>query len=344
MSVLKRGIFGAARGLGASLSRFGGEDRAQRLRRAELLLEEQRRELERLRREVSGAERRIKPENVVWIFGTARTGSTWLASMMEELEGYAVWREPYVGFLFGRFYYNWVGARHFETKHLILGGRQKAGWLRSIRNFVLEEANARFPEVADGGYLIVKEPNGSIGAPLMMEALPESRMIFLVRDPRDVAASSLDANRKGSWLHERRIEEGGRRTATFDMREDALVENTATRYLRNVGNSKEAYEAHEGPKVLVRYEDLRADAVGTMKRMYAALGIAVDEDALARAVEKHSWERVPEEKKGKGKFHRKAASGTWREDLTPAQAEAVARITEPLLRELYPDQDYRKKD
>src|SRR3712207_6950789 len=48
-------------------------------------------------------------------------------------------------------------------------------------------------------YLVVKEPNGSIGAPLLMEALPESRMILLVRDPRDVAASSIDARRKGGW-------------------------------------------------------------------------------------------------------------------------------------------------
>jgi hypothetical protein len=35
-----------------------------------------------------------------------------------------------------------------------------------------------------------------------MEALPESRMIFLIRDPRAFAASALDAARKGSWMYE----------------------------------------------------------------------------------------------------------------------------------------------
>ena len=40
-----------------------------------------------------------------------------------------------------------------------------------------------------------------MGAPLLMEALPESRMILLVRDPRDVAASTLDAAKEGGWLH-----------------------------------------------------------------------------------------------------------------------------------------------
>ncbi|HEU4494146.1 MAG TPA: hypothetical protein VFR69_08145, partial [Rubrobacteraceae bacterium] len=55
------------------------------------------------------------------------------------------------------------------------------------------------------------------------------------------------------------------------------------------------------------------------------------------AVEKHSWENVPEEEKGEGKFHRKATPGGWREDLTPGQAQIVERITAPLLKEFsYP--------
>jgi hypothetical protein len=42
--------------------------------------------------------------------------------------------------------------------------------------------------------------------------------------------------------------------------------------MRNVGAAKRAYEAHEGPKVMVRYEDLRTDTLGTMRRIYSALG------------------------------------------------------------------------
>ena len=280
---------------------------------------------------------KIKPENIVWIFGNAKTGSTWLSWMMEEPKGHAVWREPYVGELFGRLYYdwdNWVGEKHFESKHFILGEPQKKSWLKSVRSFVLSEAGARFPEVGGTGYLIIKEPNGSLGAPLLMEALPESRMIFLVRDPRDVAASYVDAAKKGSYMHERRKQ--GRGAAMFEMEPDDLVESMATSYAQNVGNVREAYKAHRGPKVLVRYEELRADTLETVKRLCSTLRIAVDEDELAQAVEKHSWENVPEGKKGEGKFHRKATPGGWKEDLTPQQAETVERITAPLLKEFYP--------
>jgi hypothetical protein len=107
--------------------------------------------------------------------------------------------------------------------------------------------------------------------------------------------------------------------------------------VRNVGNSKLAYEDHRGRKALVKYEDLRADTLATMKHIYSSLGIPVDQGELARVVEKHSWENIPEENKGEGKFYRKATPEGWREDLTPEQAKTVERITAPLLEELYPD-------
>ena len=170
----------------------------------------------------------------------------------------------------------------------------------------------------------------------MMEALPESRMIFLIRDPRDVAASSMDARRKGGWQYENRNRGDQQREALSDKDPDAFVKWRANSYLEVISRAKEAFDAHKGRKVLVRYEDLRADTLGQMRRLYATLEIPVDQKQLAKAVHKHSWENIPEEKKGEGKFYRKATPGGWQDDLTPEQAEIVEKITAPLLKEFYP--------
>src|SRR5215211_6622833 len=62
----------------------------------------------------------ISPERMVWIFGSARTGSIWLGSMMADLEDHAWWHEPMVGYLFGHLYYERARARR-RDENFILG-------------------------------------------------------------------------------------------------------------------------------------------------------------------------------------------------------------------------------
>jgi hypothetical protein len=280
----------------------------------------------------------VEPANMVWIFGSGRSGSTWLRSMMGEMSGHRVWEEPMVGRLFGEFYAR-APKENLSSPNFVMGDPIRKGWTRSIRNFVLDGAAYSNPALGAHDYLVVKEPNGSVGAPLLMEALPESRMILLVRDPRDVVASVLDAAREGGWLYESRNEGRPRKRNTADDKPRAFVRERARVYRRGVQKAKLAYEAHKGPKVLVRYEDLRANTLGEMKRIYSSLGIPADEQALRRTVEKHAWENLPEEEKGRGKARRKAMIGGWREDLTPEQARAVERVTASLLDEFYPAED-----
>ena len=324
MRVFKnRSVFEITRAIKIFVDEEMYNTQVQRLKRAGGRIARQGRVLRaKLQQGLSGETPSIKAENIVWIFGAGRTGSTWLAGMMGELQGHAVWFEPWVGALFDPYH---LRLENRKGKHFILAPRYRKTWLGSIRSFVLDGARARFPEVGEEDYLVIKEPGGSAGAPLLMEALPESRMVLLVRDPRDVVASWMDARREGGW---RSAGEGP------DVAGERVVRR-AKKYLQNVGEAKKAYDAHEGRKVLVRYEELRTDTLGTMKRIYSALEIPVEEGELLRAVEKHAWESIPEEQKGEGKFYRKASPGSWREDLTPEQAEIVERITAPLLKEFY---------
>lgn len=297
------------------------------------------------RRTVRGVRRTVKtsrrlpeggpdPANLVWIFGSARTGSTWLGAMMAHVEGYTWWHEPMIGYLFGHLYFERARARK-KDEHFVLGGEREL-WLGPVRRFVLNSVEARFPGIGGDRYLVVKEPHGTLGAPLLLQALPESRMILLVRDPRDVISSKMDAAKEGSWAERAQRSRGQQKAnASADERPDAFVKSQAKRYARLMDLAQQAFDAHEGPKALVRYEDLVADTLGTMRRLYSALGLPAEARDLARVVEKHAWENIPEKEKGTGKFYRKGGPGGWSEDLTPEQVEIVEGLTAPVLERYY---------
>ena len=266
---------------------------------------------------------KIKPENIVWIFGSARTGSTWLARMMGGLSRHAWWDEPYVGQVIAMS--SNPESRLGQRAETIFGAPHREAWVDSVRSMVLGGAAARFPKAEGEDYLVIKEPNGSMGAPMLMEALPESRVVFLIRDPRDVVSSILDSAGPGGW-----------RAGTEPSEEpNDIIKRSARTYMKTTRGADKAFQLHQGHKAFARYEELRTDTLATMKNIYASLGIAVEDDELTRSVEKRAWENIPEKSKGKGEFFRKAAPGSWREDLTPEQVEIVENATAPMLKKFY---------
>jgi sulfotransferase family protein len=264
-------------------------------------------------------------DNIIWIFSFARSGTTWLASMIGGLPGRYVWDEPYVGALFGQFYDRYNGEHQGEN--FILGRLHREVWLTSIRSMVLEGARARFPRLSPVDYLVIKEPHGSLGAPLLMEAVPESRLILVIRDPRDVAASNLDSQRQGSWTaHTRQWKNRTKPPSVADVDPDRAVAQLAKDYVHQMNAAVRAFDLHSGRKSRVTYEALRAEPLVALKRVHEELEIPFDATGVAQVVEQHAWERIPPDKRGPGRFFRRGAPGAWREDLTEKQAAIVERI------------------
>jgi LPS sulfotransferase NodH len=288
---------------------------------------------------------RINPQNMVWILGSPRTGSTWLSEILADPKGYALWKEPFFGVVL-KSRDNLAHRGYINSKQFILGEPYREVWVGSMRRLFLDVGRAKFPNIAPKHHLIIKEPNGSMSASLILEAFPESKLVFLVRDSRDVVASLLDAAKEGSWYGFDRFEASvadavlrdGGPDASEGRPNDDFVARLARNYVNNLSAVREAYAKHpDGAKVLVRYEDLRTSPLDCISHLCDSLGLEVDGEQLERAVERHAFENIPQENTGRGKFHRRATPGGWREDLSPEQAQTVEEITGPLLREFYPD-------
>ncbi len=179
-------------------------------------------------------------------------------------------------------------------------------------------------------FVVIKEPHGSQAADVIMEALPSSRLLFLLRDGRDVVDSELAAAAKGSWLGDVFPVVGG----VGDDERLSFVEQSACKWLWRTEVVEQAYAAHPGPKLLVRYEDMLAGAAGQLRRVFHWLGLELADADLDSLVQSQSFERLPAEHRGPDRIFRAAQPGLWRENLSREEQSVVERVIGPKLREL----------
>src|SRR3712207_2475982 len=95
----------------------------------------------------------VRPENIIWIFGTARSGSTWLSTMLGDLKGCREWREPFVGLLFGPSFFTFDWGRQLRRERFILHRKHRDAWIGPVRDLVLRGAASRFRRMTRQNYL-----------------------------------------------------------------------------------------------------------------------------------------------------------------------------------------------
>lgn len=152
--------------------------------------------------------------------------------------------------------------------------------------------------------------------------------ILIVRDPRDVACSyapffGLDLDQAVDALG-RRV--GGEVASPATLR-TAQPWATWSEHARSWLDPQVPFPVH-----LVRYEDLRTDAVATLLPVFNAVGLDCDTATLAAAVERARFERLQEaesrerfrESSPKTRsFFRQGRAGGWRSELSVDQVAAI---------------------
>ena len=301
---------------------------------------------------------------LVWMLGSPRTGSTWLLAMLVHPWILAPFspagitrplggkrdRLPDVVALDETYLLHHLTPRQPmyaepetppEPSELLLGHARvgqpayffsedfAAAWKPEARRLIL----ARFwsqVQVACAEHslrdplVMIKEPNGSHGAEVLMSLLPRSRLLFVVRDGRDVVDSMLDA--RESWA---KVTSAGWADRMLAVR------RSSWEWVNYTTAVQRAYDNHAPElRCKVRYEDLRSTPVEALKPVLDWLGLAQGEAELRDAVEANAFENLPGFSKGSGKPRRAATPGLWRENLSPSEQDAMQEIMGTKLAEL----------
>ena len=213
-----------------------------------------------------------------------------------------------------------------QFSHVVNPGLGKLLRERFLAQVVRYPPEARLSQAA----IVVKEPAGSQSADLISAALPKSRMLFLLRDGRDVVDSALAANLSGAWAT--RDFPGAKGIGEAQRVE--FVTEEAYRWLWRTEVVQAAVRTHPGPALTLRYEDLLENPADRLREVFDWLELPIAEAELARIVERHSFDSIATEKRGSGQFYRAATPGLWRENLNQAEQDALERVLGPKLREL----------
>jgi hypothetical protein len=289
----------------------------------------------------------LTDQRLAWIFGSSRSGSTWLLRMLADTGDVVPIDDPHLGHHLG----TWrpislgfaVGDECPELTTLaevksdkpsyFLSDRYAETWRPALRELIAARFGAQAQEAASHGVsqtatIVVKEP-ASQAAELLLSLFEGSKLIFLLRDGRDVVDSWLDAYSRGSWA----LEEGA--FAAAPSKRLPLVRWLASVWLYRTEAVQRAYARHDpARRLLVRYEHLLSSPREHLSRIAELLQLDVSRADLDRIAETRDFDATDPAQRGNGKPLRLARPGGWRENLRPREREVLSELLGSKLEEL----------
>lgn len=166
---------------------------------------------------------------------------------------------------------------------------------------------------------------GTVAGMLTFAHAWSSGVIYVVRDPRDVAPSFAD--HLGESI-DHAIEAMADETRALKRHDANLFHATGT-WSRHVESwtERNTVEVHT-----VRYEDLQEDAAGELAAMMRAMDFPVDRALCEAVAEETTFEKMKQVEAAHGfrgkssqqdRFFRRGETGTWQETLTEAQVRRI---------------------
>ena len=274
-------------------------------------------------------------DRLVWIFGSSRSGSTWLLRMLSELDGAVAVDDPHLGHHLGVWRpipLAWAAADgppdlttlndvKRDKPSYFFNERYRDIWGPALRELIVARFDADARSALEGAVVrplvFVKEP-GSHVADLLLSLFPRSRMIFLLREGRDVVDSWVAAHRHGAWAQD----EGAFAVAPHGR--EALIRWQSSVWAYRTGVVQDAYRRHHpSRRVMVRYESMLRDPAREVGRVCESLALEVSSAQLEEIGRVHAYSSVPSDEKGADKAIRSAEPGSWRRHMSAAEQRAM---------------------
>ena len=170
------------------------------------------------------------------------------------------------------------------------------------------------------------------GEPMMGGAAAAAGALLFVRDPRDVAPSL--ANHQNCTI-DQAIEMMGNPAYSFCAHPKALVNQLRQQLLGWGGYASSWLDQTDVPVHLVRYEDMHAAPLPTLRAALAFAGWPVDDATIERAIgfaamdelqrqeAETGFSESPQRRGGDRRFFRRGVAGGWRDELTRAQVMRI---------------------
>jgi hypothetical protein len=282
----------------------------------------------------------LSGHNLVFVVGSARSGTTWLQRLLASHPRVHTGQES---FLFTD--YVCPPLESWRRHAGMVGQRREKGlpcymtqdqFLHIAKLNLAQLLQPMIGSLQAGELFLEKTPMHAECMADIVLFLPRARFIHLLRDPRDVVASLLAASRSwgSSW---------GPKKARY----------AARWWRRDAGAAYEAGRKLPSWQFLqVRYEDLSADTEGQLRRCADFLGLAWDRTQIAQAISSNTSAATragggtPIALRGEAArvlgdtvnepegFVRKAEVGSWKRDLTTWQKLETWLVAHELMSEL----------
>ena len=279
---------------------------------------------------------------IAWILGGPRSGSTWLLTMLASHPRVVPFNEPLFGVHAAPYLETGservpasINSLNATRPDYCLSAEYEDAWRPLLRALISHRVAAQVERIAlDAGIAdpvaVLKEPNSSHAADLIMSLVPRSRLIFLIRDGRDVIDSVLDASTGDTWWTR---DYGGPDDPDEQWRL-GFIRHQARVWLYRTEVVQRAFAGHDPERrSLVRYEELLARPVETLGELLDWMGLGMDDKDLREVVAHQSFSAIPPEERGSGRHFRAATPGLWRDHMTFAEQQLVNELLGEKLKE-----------